>query len=374
MIAWKKLGDVLLRQLRGLPADLVAIVMLTAVILGGASVPRVNDTVFQTLLGLPLVFFIPGYTLVAALFPAGEELSINVNEQRAESNDDMNTADETIFNTNSRNNINGVERVALSFVLSIVIVALLWLGLRFISLETRLMSVIIVVAAFTLLVAAVATQRRLSLPDDEQFSVSCAKWVNLGRQKLLHPDSHTDQVLNILLIISVLLIIGSVGYTVAVPPQDGFSEFYLLTENEDGTLVADGYPSEFVGGESKSVTIGISNNEHKPTEYTVIAEIQRIETVESGAQATTNPSVDDSIETEILDRERLGQLTTTLDHEEAMHQTHELNPRMTGEDLRIQYLLFKNDPPADPTRENAYRSVRLWVDVFETEEDRGVAT
>ena len=124
MIAWKKLGDVLLRQLRGLPADLVAIVMLTAVILGGASVPRVNDTVFQTLLGLPLVFFIPGYTLVAALFPAGEELSINVNEQRAESNDDMNTADETIFNTNSRNNINGVERVALSFVLSIVIVAL----------------------------------------------------------------------------------------------------------------------------------------------------------------------------------------------------------------------------------------------------------
>jgi Predicted membrane protein len=165
-----------------------------------------------------------------------------------------------------------------------------------------------------------------------------------------------------------------VGYAVAVPPQDGFSEFYLLTENEDGTLVADGYPSEFVGDESESVILGISNNEHKSTEYTVIAEIQRVEITESGTQATTNPSADDSIETEIIDRERLGRLTTTLDHEETVHQSHELNPSMTGEDLRIQYLLFKNEPPANPTRENAYRSLRLWVDVFETGEDREVAT
>lgn len=374
MVAWKNLGDLLLRKLRRLPADLAAIVMLTVFILGSVSVLRVNETSFQILIVLPLVLFIPGYTLVAALFPAGEKLPTDGDNQRAESNNDMNTADETIVNNKIYYTINGIERVALSFVLNIVIVSVLWLGLGFTSLETRLMPFTIVVSAITVLSAAVATQRRLELPDDEQFSLSYSKWINLTRQKLLHPNSHTDQVLNILLIISLLMIIGSVGYAVAVPPQDGFSEFYLLTESEDGTLVADGYPSEFVGDESKSVILGISNNEHEPTEYTVIAEIQRVETVESGAQASTNPSADNSIETEIIDREQLGQLTTTLDHEETVHKSHELNPRMTGEDLRIQYLLFKNTPPANPTRENAYRSLRLWVDVFETEEDRGVAT
>lgn len=374
MIAWKRLGDLLLRKLCRLPADLTAIIMLTVFILGAASVPRVNDTLFQILLGLPLVLFIPGYTLVAALFPAGGELPNNGNEQRAESNDGMNTPDETIFSGERDYTISGIERVALSFALNIAIVSLFWLGLKFIPLETQLISVIIVVAAFTLLSAAIATQRRLSLPDDEQFSVAYSKWINIGRKRLLHPDNHTDQALNILLIISVLLIIGSVGYAVAVPPQDGFSEFYLLTENEDGTLVAEEYPSEFIGGESKSVILGISNNEHKSTEYTVIAEIQRVETVGSRAQATASPSTDDSIETEIIDRERLGQLTTTLDHKETVHQSHELNPRMTGEDLRIQYLLFKDELPANPTRENAYRSLRLWVDVFETEEGRPITT
>ena len=374
MVASKKLEDLLLSKLYRLPADLTAVIMLTALIIGATSVPRVNDTLFQILLGLPLVLFIPGYTLVAALFPAGRGLSNSGDEQRAESNDHMNTADETLFSDTRDYTINGIERVALSFVLNIVIVSSFWLGLRFMSLETQLMSVIIMTAGFTLLSAAVATQRRLSLPDDKQFSVAYSKWIDLGRRRLFHPDSHTDQALNVLLIISVLLIIGSVGYAVAVPPQDGFSEFYLLTENEDGALVAEGYPSEFIGGESKSVTLGITNNEHESTKYIVIAEIQRVETVESRAQATTNPSVDDSIETKIIDRERLGRLTTTLDHEETMHQSHELNPRMTGENLRIQYLLFKDELPANPTRENAYRSLRLWVDVFETEEDRSIAT
>lgn len=374
MVAWKNLGVLFPRQLRELPVDLVAIVILTAFILGVTAVPGVNDTLIQILLGTPLVLFIPGYTLVAALFPAGGEPPTEGDEQRGELNSDINTGTQSSFDDESRYSINSIERIALSFGLNIAVVSLLWLGLRFIFSETRLMWVITLLGVITLLLAAVATQRRLALPDDKQFSLSYSKWINLIRQNLLHPDSHTDQVLNILLIVSLLLIIGSVGYAVAVPPQDGFSEFYLLTENEDGTLVADGYPSEFVGGESKSVILGITNNEHKPTEYTVIAEIQRVETVESGAQATPNPSADVSIETEVIERERLGRFTTTLDHEETVHQPHELNPRMTGEDLRIQYLLFKNKPPADPTRENAYRSLRLWVDVFETEEDRGVAT
>jgi len=46
---------------------------------------------------------------------------------------------------------------------------------------------------------------------------------------------------------------------------------------------------------------------------------------------------------------------------------------MTGENLRVQYLLYRGDPPAEPTQENAYRSLHLWVDVFEDDAAREAA-
>lgn len=36
---------------------------------------------------------------------------------------------------------------------------------------------------------------------------------------------------------------------------------------------------------------------------------------------------------------------------------------MTGDELRLQYLLYRGSPPATSTQSNAYREVHLWVNV-----------
>lgn len=165
-----------------------------------------------------------------------------------------------------------------------------------------------------------------------------------------------------LLVASVILALGSVSYAAAVPTHgEQFSEFYLLTENDEGELVADGYPSEVVHGESTSVVIGITNHEHESTEYTVVVQLQAVETG-GGGTATANETANAS-EIQVVDREQLDQFSAQLEHNETVHHDHELRPTMAGESLRVQYLLYSGESPAEPTEENAYRSVQLWVDV-----------
>jgi uncharacterized membrane protein len=231
----------------------------------------------------------------------------------------------------------------------------------------------VTVAGFTLGATAVAARRRWALPVDERFSVPYREWIDSGRSELFEPETRLDGALNVLLVVSVLLAVSSVAYAVAVPPQgEQFSEFYLLTENEDGELVADGYPSTFVRGESASVVVGIGNNEYESTNYTVVVELQRVEAVDGG-NLTANGTANATTELRVVDRERLGELSAQLEHNETWQDTHELQPTMTGQNLRVQYLLYRGEPPAEPTRDNAYRSLHLWVDVFETESERAAA-
>ena len=65
--------------------------------------PGLNESMVRNILGLPLVLFLPGYALIAALFPAKSDLD-------------------------------GIERTALSFGLSIAVVPLIGLGLNYYSL------------------------------------------------------------------------------------------------------------------------------------------------------------------------------------------------------------------------------------------------
>ena len=84
----------------GLSADLVLIgIWLFAGIIV-IYLPVLNTTILRILLGLPLVVFIPGYSLIAALFPNNDDITLT-------------------------------ERIALSFGLSIAVVPLVGLGLNF---------------------------------------------------------------------------------------------------------------------------------------------------------------------------------------------------------------------------------------------------
>jgi uncharacterized membrane protein len=364
------------RQLRLLPADLAAVVVLTLLTAATVFVPWVNETPLRIVFGLPFVLFLPGYAFIAALFPEAGESPVDEEDAIGHSADgivDVEAETNESEDNSDRSGIDGIERVALAFGTSIAIVPLLGLVLNFTPWGIRLTPIMVTVAGFTLGATAVAARRRWALPVDEQFSVPYREWIDSGRSELFEPETRLDGALNVLLVVSVLLAVSSVAYAVAVPPQgEQFSEFYLLTENEDGELVADGYPSTFVRGESASVVVGIGNNEYESTNYTVVVELQRVEAVDGG-NLTANGTANATTELRVVDRERLGELSAQLEHNETWQDTHELQPTMTGQNLRVQYLLYRGEPPAEPTRDNAYRSLHLWVDVFETESERAAA-
>ncbi|UVE50730.1 DUF1616 domain-containing protein [Haloferax larsenii] len=321
------------RQVRELPADLAAVVAFVGVVNLVAFLPVVSETPLRAVLGLPFLLFVPGYALMAALFPeAGGDVS----------------------------GIDGIERVALSFGGSISLSPLVGLLLNFTPWGIRLVPIMVAMSGLTLGLVALGARRRNQLSPTERFSVPYETWLSAARDELFDPETQTDAVLNVLLVVSILLAVGSVGYAVAVPKDgEAFTELYLLTEGEDGDLVADGYPEEFVVGESKPLVVGVGNQEHQPMNYTVVAELQRVR-VENNS-------------TTVLEERELTRFSPRVAHNETWQTTHEVTPTMTGERLRLVYLLYKGAPAEEPTVESAYREVHLWVNVSQSSQSSSQA-
>lgn len=346
-------------NVRRLPFDLAFVFAFVGAVNLSVFLPFVQDTSLRVVFGLPFVLFIPGYAFIAALFPERGQRAVDTED----------TADEShAAPSTTEGGIDGIERVALSFGLSIAIVPLLGLVLNFTPFGIRLAPIMVTVSLFTIVTGAIAAYRRQELPPEERFRVPYRQWIDSAGEELFEPNSRTDAALNVLLVISILLATASVAYAVAVPKQgEAFTEAYLLTESDDGDLVADNYPTNFTVGEPQSLLVGVSNHEHEPTNYTIVVELQEVTLLENGstrvnrtaqnATRATNMSirVDRAVE---LDRFR-----TSLAHNETWLQEHTVAPPFAGDDLRLTYQVYRGDPPADPSTESAYRWLALWVDV-----------
>jgi uncharacterized membrane protein len=330
MAVGRTLWLLLPRQLRELPADLAAVVVLVVSTNLAVFVPVLSETPLRVGFGFAFVLFVPGYVFTAALFP-----------ERGRPPDDSDEA---------ADGIDGIERLALSFGLSIAIVPLVGLVLNFTPGGIRLGPIVVSLSLLTLGFVAVAAVRRQALPDEERFRVPYRSWLADVRTELFEPDSGKDAVLNVLLVLSILLAVGSVGYAVMVPKEgEAFTELYLLSEGDDGELVADDYPTNYTMGESKPLVVGIGNHEHRSMDYTVVVQLQRVETVDN--------------ETQVLESRELDRLQISLADGETGQQPYEVTPTMTGERLRLVFLLYEVQPPADPAVENAYRTTHLWITV-----------
>jgi len=319
------------RRVREVPADLAAVVCYLLVTDGFVLLPVLRETPVRVALGIPLVLFVPGYVFVAALFPEGG------------SDDDL--------IGEASDGIDGIERVALSFGTSVVIVPLLGLLLNFTPWGIRLEPIVLCLTVFVLGATAVSVRRRRALPVDERFAVPYRQWAAAARTELFEPDTRVDAALNVAVVLTVLLAAVSVGYAVTVPKQgEAYTEFYLLTETDDGELTASGYPTELTVGESRPLVVGVGNHEHEPTNYTVVAELHRVRTVDNTTDVT---------ETVELDRFETG----TVQPNASWQRSHAVTPTLTGTRLRLTYLLYRGPPPSNPTVENAYRENHLWVNV-----------
>ena len=345
---WRQL---LPSPVRRLPADLAASALLVCLTALAVFLPGVRDTPLRVVLGLPFVLFVPGYALIAALFPeSGESPTGDAAKSTAREAGPTDEDAGQAPGPSDRSGIDGVERVALSFGTSIAVVPLVGLALNFTPFGIRLVPLVVSLSGLTFALLWVAAERRWALPAAERFRVPYREWYAAGRAELFDPETRADAALNVLLVLSVVLAASSVGYAVAVPTQgERFTEFYLLTETDDGDLVADDYPTEFTRGEPRSLVVGIGNREREEQTYTVVVELHRVEV----AGNTTT----------VLEERELHRWRPTVGHNETWHLPHSVAPQLTGTRLRLTYLLYRGDAPPDPRVDTAYRELHLWVNV-----------
>jgi len=191
------------------------------------------------------------------------------------------------------------------------------------------------VSAFTVAMSLIAIDRR-KRQEDNAFMVPFRQmYVSLREEVTARPQSRLDRILSIVLIISILLSVVTLVYVVATPKQgEKFTEFYILGPQG----MADNYSTNLVAGESVDVIIGIVNHEYAPVNY----------------------SLELRLNNEIIDMpERFRHIP--LEHNATWEQSLSFAPELTGNDMKLQYLLYREDNMIEP-----YRDLHLWINVTGT--------
>jgi uncharacterized membrane protein len=269
--------------------DLTAIIALALLLVPLA---LLTEGPLRIVLGLLFLLFFPGYVLIAALFPR-------------------------------RDSLDTIERVILSFAVSIAFVPLTGVALNYTTWGITSQSVVVTASVFIVLGSAVALYRRLRLAKDERFDIR----PHVGRPQ---PGqwSKLNVVLSALLVLAVLGTIGIVVYTVnAARSGDKFTEFYVLST--EGTVK--GLPEKLTVGRPGEVILGIENHEHETTTY-------RIEIWIAGKKIQDVGPV-------------------IVDDGEEWEEKIAFVPTAVGTNQEVDFRLRKGDAS------ELYREVRLWVDV-----------
>ena len=211
--------------------DLLAVAVLTLLLL-----PVIYGVPLEPLrvgLGLLLVLLFPGYVLIAAFFPR-------------------------------RENLDGVDRVALGLGLSLALVPLLGIALHFTPWGIRLGPMVLTLSLWNLALAAVAWRRRRSTAPEERFEPRWEAMVGW----LQKPRRPAHLAVPVILALAVLAAMGAMAWRISsLPPQEATTEFYVLGAR--GML--QDYPTSLLVGEPQEYTIGIVNREGEPVSYSVRA-------------------------------------------------------------------------------------------------------
>jgi uncharacterized membrane protein len=314
------------------PADLAVVVAAVLVTVAVALTTGSEPSVPRVVLGLLFVLFIPGYAVVAALFPERDR-----------------ERDSTTEKGLSDRRIGGVERITLSLGMSLGMVPLLALLVNFLSVPFGLFQISAAVGGVTVVASVVAVRRRLALPADRRFRVPYRRWL-----RAIRPTagvlSRTDAVVTVLLIVSILVAGVGVAQTLTSPQHsERYTEFYVLSGDVDGVGQATNFTTNLSVGEASSVLVGIGNQEHRAVDYTVVVQLAEMR-VQGNAST-------------VVSTEELTRVGVTVEHNRTEERRVSFTPTERSEALRLQFLLYRGTVPADPSVETAYRETHLWVGV-----------
>jgi len=163
-----------------------------------------------------------------------------------------------------KKNLNTLERVALSFGLSIAITPLIGFGLNYTPFGIRLEPILASLTAFIVAFSLLAFWRRYKV-EDPYLPFDPIKLWDSAKGDFVK-EGKTDRALTILLVIAILSSVVALAYVVAFPQQgEKFTEFYILGPEHNAT----GYPHNLTVGQNASVYIGIKNHEGRQVHYFV---------------------------------------------------------------------------------------------------------
>lgn len=278
-----------------IPSDLSIILIWTIMTFVYVIMPAIENSFIRTILGIPMVLFIPGYMLVSVLFVKKDDLG-------------------------------AIERIALSFGLSIVVVPIIGLLLNF-TFGIRLIPILVSLCTYIIILILITAYRRGILSEDVRFSVQFyIMYENIGNW--LRPKSRTDSIITIILIFTTVLAIGTIYYSVATPKiGERFTEFYIL----DPSGKAENYSTNLTLNSPTDMLVGVVNHEYMPVNYTI------------------NIS---------LDRNILTSQKLILGHNESWEKNITFVPNKEGIDMKLEFSLFKENNFTAP-----YRELYLWENV-----------
>ena len=254
------------------------------------------NNALRIVIGLPVVLFFPGFTLLAALFPRKESL-------------------------------NDIERVALSFGLSIAVVPLIGLALNYTPWGIRLYPILIALFIFIFGMSVIGWYRNRKLTEEERIALHIfIRFPSLSH--LWSEQSLRDKIITIMLTACIIVAAGALVYVARQPRNvEKFTEFYIL--NDAGEV--EDYPGTIVAGQSAKLILGVINHENEATIY-------RIEITLGGKSMQ-------QIEPFVLNAE--------------LKQEQEITviPFEKGDRQELVFLLYKGDSA------DVYESLHLWLDV-----------
>jgi uncharacterized membrane protein len=270
----------------------LGVVLIVLIAFNVQGLPHVLPMV-RLVLGLLYVLYVPGYTLQAALFPRADDLD-------------------------------GPERLALSFGLSVAVVPPMALLLDALPWGIRLWPIAVAEATFIILCSTVALSRRRRLPPAARPVLH----LHFNPGRWWRGLSRVERVLYGVLAVALLgFAIGATAIIVTPKPGEKLTEFYIL--GPEG--LAENYPREVLVSSPVTVTMGIVNDEGMTAHYRV----------------------------EVYHEQRLiGQagpfhLPAGTRYEGVLSFV----PTVAGNDIKIDILLYRL-PGKEP-----YRSLRLWMKV-----------
>jgi uncharacterized membrane protein len=276
-------------KLRGM-YDLLAIIALTALLT--ICIVFIPSNITRIVIGLPFVLFFPGYALIAALYPRKESLS-------------------------------GIERMALSFGLSLAVVPLIGLALNYLW-AISLYPILISIAGFVVAMCVLTYFRRRQLAPEQRFEPRIDLPIPIWRNQ-----SGLDRVLSVILALAIIGAIGTLVYAIAIPKTgEKFTEFYLL--GSSGT--AGDYPSDIMLGADADVIVGIANHEGEDVTYQVRIGL-------------------DGAELKVIEG-------MALHHGEKWEDNVVFAPVKAGDNQKVEFLLYR-DGESEP-----YHELHLWINVL----------